>query len=268
MVTDREYRHELEFIFQSLCSKIASQEASACIANGREVTSDIICMFETSIRSPDISNRLRYASMLVSTRQYERASALLETIERMITSSMIKNTQLFKQGINAVSNLDQRPQKSSSTYILMEYAGNIFFDIVFGSSEIYCVPCHLRCERYRAITEDEIKVPDLHLCGNNINLVFLSNANAFLYYLQCLSSKNDDKKRLALVKVYYFCLGELQNQTSDHVATALNMLGHVAELQIDFPGAWALYKISVAIKPHYNAAYWHLFRLFGRIVYS
>ncbi|KAH3814760.1 hypothetical protein DPMN_143270 [Dreissena polymorpha] len=67
LTTEHEYRAELEFIFYSLCSTLASQNASECFANGSDVTSDIINMYETSLGSNNVSNHLRYASMLVCT---------------------------------------------------------------------------------------------------------------------------------------------------------------------------------------------------------
>ncbi|KAH3775742.1 uncharacterized protein LOC127843819 isoform X2 [Dreissena polymorpha] len=268
MATDHEFKNEFEFMFHNMCINLASQEASDCIANGREVTSDIIDMYETSLRSNNISNHLRYASMLVSARKFERSCELLETIENMITPGMIQLTELSKQSIYVRPKSHQGSNTCTSTDILMEYAAHFIVPLVFVRNEINCVPGHLIYEHFRAFTDDEIKCDDLKVGNRYINHVFKSDVKPFLFYLQYISSKNKDKKRLALTKLFEYCMGELQNRTSDYLDTALNMLGYVVELENCLPVAWTVYRLSVAIQSPENAAYWHLFRLFGQVVYS
>ncbi|XP_052216728.1 uncharacterized protein LOC127834738 [Dreissena polymorpha] len=270
IATNCEYKKELEYIFQSMCNNLASQKASACIANGREVTRDIICMYETSLRSSEISNHIRYASMLVCTTQFERAYALLETIERMIISDMIQIRELSKKSTNVKRKTDYRSDEFPPTEIINKYVSNIIYPLKFIRSEIHCVPGHLIYENFRSITDDEIQYSESHACERNIYPVFVSNLQAFLYYLQYLSSKNRDQKLRSLAQLSDYCERKVQIRKRDHlhVATALHMLGHIVELENRLPDAWKLYRLSVAIKPKFNAAYWHLFRLLGQVVYS
>ncbi|KAH3814719.1 hypothetical protein DPMN_143228 [Dreissena polymorpha] len=228
---DCEYKDELEFMFQSMCSNAASQEASDCIANRMEVTSDIIEMYEISLGSKDITNHLRYASMLVCTRQYEHACALLETIENMIASGVNEISELSKLNIDVKHESDQRSSKCSSKEILMKYAAKNIFPIVFFRSEIKCVPVHLINEKDRAITDDEIKCAYVKIGSRFINHVFKADAKAFLYYLQYMSANNIDKKKIAFEKLSDYCECERKNRTSDHLATAQDMLNNVVELE-------------------------------------
>ncbi|KAH3847179.1 hypothetical protein DPMN_089496 [Dreissena polymorpha] len=288
MVTDHECKNELEFIFQSMCSTIASREASDCIANGRKVTRDIIDMYEISLKSKDVSNHLRYVSMLVSTRQFKRARALLETIEKMIESNSIQLKEFIKKSINVKSKSDEIPNKLSPREIFIQFSAIMQFPVNYDVSEINCVPGDLKYEKYRVITKDKIKYEE------STEHAFTSDAQPFLLYMQYISYKNNVKKRIALQKLSDYCDIELQNKLSDHLDSKYNMLGHVIELENNLQntrrerlatalinmlgnvfefensllGAWKRYRQSVAIQPHNNLAYWHLFRFLGYVVYS
>ncbi|KAH3814683.1 hypothetical protein DPMN_143189 [Dreissena polymorpha] len=266
--TDQEYMHELKFMYQSMCSYLASWLASDCIGNCREVTPDVICMYESTLRSKDISKPLKYASMLVCTRQLDRACTLLDRIENMITAHLITVLELFEQNIDAEPKSDEKSNKCTWTEVLMEYA--TFGPIFFLKSEINCVPGHLIYEKCIAITTDELQYLDTKTRSGYINEVFESDVKVFFYYLQYLASNNIDKKRLALENLRSHCDGKLHcgNTWHVHLSTSLNMLGHVYELENNLRDAWAVYRISFAIQPRNNTANAHLFRLFGHVAYS
>ncbi|KAH3814803.1 hypothetical protein DPMN_143316 [Dreissena polymorpha] len=231
ITTDHEYKDELEFMFQNMCSNAASQEASDCIANRMEVTSDIIEMYEISLGSKDITNHLRYASMLVCTRQYDLACAVLEKIENMIAPGVNEISESSKQNIDVEDESDQRSNKCSSKKILMNYLAKNIFPIVLFRSEINCVPEYLIKEKDRAITDAEIKCADVKVGSRYIEHVLKADVKAFLYYLQYMSSNNIDKKNIAFEKLSDYCECERKKRTSDHLATAQDMLMHVVELE-------------------------------------
>ncbi|KAH3859178.1 hypothetical protein DPMN_101894 [Dreissena polymorpha] len=97
----------------------------------------------------------------------------------------------------------------------------------------------------------------------------ISDVNPFFYYLTFLSNSKKEKQVKSFKKLIEYCkTNPTVDDSSDYFETALNMLGNTLERMDRKSEAWNTYKRSIAYAPHNNAAYWHLFRLLGRHLYS
>ncbi|KAH3814689.1 hypothetical protein DPMN_143195 [Dreissena polymorpha] len=269
VLTENVYRDELTFMLHSRYSIIASHEASDCIGKGTEVTRDIINRYEASFSSHNPVNLLRYASMLVCTKQFELVIGVLDEIETALTplTPTVVEESYFQQEVkDTLASVDDY-DKLEPSFLLMTFAAIVWAPLYFVTGEINCVPKHLIYTKFRAITEDEIKGLNSSEVHYNIEIVFKSDLKPFFYYLRYLSSRNKSDKQKALENLSEYCKRKLKYKVSDHLESALNMLGHALELENRIPEAWRIYRQSVTIKSKYNAAYWHLFRIIGQCVY-
>ena len=190
----KDYTFELEFAFQNISNTLATLEASALISDKKPITDDIYEMYNTSVRSGQVSNYLKYASMLVCINDYDRAVTLLKDIESMITPdmvqfSMIQNGHFFER-MMAGAHTSLTPNK-----MFQMFATNIMMDVIFTRHEINCAPSHLIYEMYgRFISVDDRSPHNLP----NFMQFALIDAKPFLYYLKYLAHRDAEGKHAAL----------------------------------------------------------------------
>ncbi|KAH3854884.1 uncharacterized protein LOC127870838 [Dreissena polymorpha] len=258
----KDYTFELEFAFQNISNTLATLEASAHISDKKPITDDIYEMYNTSVRSGQVSNYLKYASMLVCINDYDRAVTFLKDIESMITPdmvqfSMIQNGHFFER-MMAGAHTSLTPNK-----MFQMFATNIMMDVIFTRHEINCAPSHLIYEMYgRFISVDDRSPHNLP----NFMQFALIDAKPFLYYLKYLAHRDAEGKHAALDQLNNYFISLRGVPYVGQIETALNLMGHIMELENHASVAWEAYVSSVKLAPCNNAAYWHMCRLISEHV--
>ncbi|KAH3859174.1 hypothetical protein DPMN_101890 [Dreissena polymorpha] len=274
---ENEYSSELLLYFETTSCILASLQASKCIENRQHITDDIARLYTDSLVSGQIPLLLKYASMLVCTKRFEGAEAILEKIEMMIKPDMFQfAVKVDDSGRISELDSDETTHRSTSRENYLKYVSKAIFPVEFTRHEINSAPFFLQYEMHRTITpDDDIARRSFKGLLNWMDCV-VSDAKPFLYYLQFLASKSFEKQEEAFLKLESYCntilrvvINECQgNECQGHFETALNMFGHVLELEHNKPLAWYMYTVSIRWYAYNNAAYWHLFRLLGNYVYK
>ncbi|KAH3802387.1 hypothetical protein DPMN_156063 [Dreissena polymorpha] len=233
-------------------------------------------MYERSVSSDNIVNRLKYASMFVCNEQFDQAEAQLDAIEKLITIDMVQfsSDRLYDNYEPEV--LTKTPCAPSE--IFMSYLRKLLFPVEFMKDELHCLPSHLIFEMYRTITDEDRKArPSTTYKTAQPKITFWPDfwfetakidALPFLYFLQYLSTKNKKKKSKAICNFVSYIQSDYILSRQGHFDTTWNIMGYFHEQSKNLPVAWKCYWISILCLPRNNAAYWHLFRLLGQVVYG
>ncbi|XP_052762685.1 uncharacterized protein LOC128205222 [Mya arenaria] len=241
---------------------LATSQASTCVELHQPVTADIYNLYQESLDSDLTSSRLKFASMLYCTHQYEEAAAVLEHIEALLHPDVWQYS-FSNRGQPDPSNnflkslIDRRP-------VSEVIRTSVAFSVTFKPQEVHCVPEHLLLEMHRTINQED----DQHRYP--IDGIWMDSAITdsipFLYYLQYLTYRQlgqQHRKFTAMRKLRHY-INHYINQGSTeygHKETAANMLGHCCELENRLDWAWHCYSESRRMYPHNNAANWHIMRL-------
>ncbi|KAH3798853.1 hypothetical protein DPMN_152456 [Dreissena polymorpha] len=246
-----EYRSVLNLFVHQVQNTIASMEASSSIANGRHVSKGILDKYQSSLRSGNVANYLKYASMFACTKQFNRAESLLAKVESIITPDMAlaSTTQFIKIRIE---------DAFCPPIAFLQCMSKLLFDVYFTRHEANCVSMHLQYEMYATSSDG-----DTH--NRSLDTDDLDMANAivspvpFLYYLQYLSARQRNEQKVAKSKLEKYCTQCVYGVTERTVPSTFNMFGHILELEGQLHYAWIAYIASIQVKPQCSAAYWHLF---------
>ncbi|XP_052790203.1 uncharacterized protein LOC128224413 [Mya arenaria] len=246
LLTISEHRSSIEqkaasYLISNICSNVAIYLASTCIRQNQQISSHIINWFGYSLKTGLFSNKLKFASTLYCSGQYEQATLFLMLIEgELLERKLSLDTVIKTTSVSDILNI-------------REY---LVTDVDFTIHDILCVPKHLRYEQIK--TEEDRDALDI------LGLLFRSNlvidCIAFLYYLQYLTfMKLNNTVRMAEA------LEDLDNYVSENTGpfweASLNVLGHCYELENDVQKAVDCYSESLDIAPTNNAAKWHRARL-------
>ncbi|KAH3856967.1 hypothetical protein DPMN_099564 [Dreissena polymorpha] len=174
-----EYDFEVNYIYRNLSGSTASLEASEKLAEKRPISRDILKLYNISLKSGQITNYLRYASMLVCTHQYKKAVALLETAEKMITPNMVELSMIYTD-----RETSRLPIETNMTQLLRNLVENIAMPVKLFWQEINCIPSHMVYEFYSPISEeDKSNLQHVHRTGPHTIDSLAVDAKPFLYYL-------------------------------------------------------------------------------------
>ncbi|KAH3829783.1 hypothetical protein DPMN_103011 [Dreissena polymorpha] len=256
-----QYIHELEFVLNGIYSDIASIQASRCITNKMPISENITKMYRDSISGENMSCVLKYVSMLVCTRQFEKAESLLEHAEKNIKADMVE-ISLFRMNQFRFFNLKHF---STPAELYMACLSKFILNVRFSIHDINCVPKHIVYEIYRRTEDYNGGYDDIEVSPMDYAVI---DAKPFLYYLQYMSATDAKKKQAAATKLRQYCVFSFNSVSGGHIETTFNMFGHILELENKFEDAFNAYKMSVDMYPSNNAALWHLFRLLGQCVYG
>ncbi|XP_052790137.1 uncharacterized protein LOC128224361 [Mya arenaria] len=258
MVAKSDIRAELIHAMKFMYQMLASISASTRLRLNEPISLDTYSLYEASLDSDLTSSRLKFASMLYCSGQYERAELMLAQTESLLHADVW-------QWCPCAERTRQEPTERFKDTIFKLNAievikSHVAFSVVFNSLEICCMPAFLVYELYRTIGPKDVQ--HRHpLTGRWMDLVIIDPI-VFLYYLQYLTYRQlgeHERKLKALNKLYnYVCF---ESECRGHIETALHVLGHCYELENRHVVAWACYIKSLELFPNNNAARWHITRL-------
>jgi len=259
-------RESAELFLPFLSGILASIKASLCIIAKQTVTQNIIKLYKTSFEWNLMNGKLKYASMLYCSGQYDEAADILIHCESLIVPDVAHHCGCC--GRNYHFKPDTFLRKGLNTRIVDLLKTRFTLCVLFCKHELPCVPEHLQYELYRTQTQQDKN--ERNPFNEWMDMVVI-DCVPFLYYLQYLvfSQKGNLSKRLLAMfhLMDYFTHGlgiALYEGGYGHTDTTFHMLAHCWELESRPDVAWQLYQMSINIYPTNNIAWVHLIRLFKK----
>ncbi|XP_052792906.1 uncharacterized protein LOC128226857 [Mya arenaria] len=246
-----ELKHAEKFLYQYLASMMASR----CLHRNQPIQSDIYRLYEASLDSDLTSSRLKLASMMYCSGQYERAELVLAITEGLLHADVWQFTPCEK---NTLPKPTPRFLEKVYNYPVLEMIKrHVSCCVAFNALELCCVPKFLVYEMHRTIGPDDIH--DRRLIVENWMDLIVIDSKPFLFYLQYLTFRQlgqQENKRQALDKLLnYVCV---ESRACGNIDTALHVLGHCYELENQYKLTWSCYRKSLELLPYNNAARWHM----------
>ncbi|XP_052252981.1 uncharacterized protein LOC127859518 [Dreissena polymorpha] len=252
----------------------ASMKASLSIGQNQILPEEIFTLCNKSLTSDVTSSRLKLASIYFSLRRFKEADAILRQVDALISNKVMhyRPFREFKLDSDVLKRRKEFPD------ILQN---EIAMCTIFSRHEINCVPGQLVAEFYRTVTKEDAE--HRHQIVFNVWLDHaVVDSKTYMYYLKYLTSQLNgfiSDKHSAFDHLQDHVFSDLEDHLNKddvfsdevmlaHFETSLNLLGHCWELEGGLSNAWHCYHISVRIKPHNNAAYWHMFRMIGGLIYG
>ncbi|KAH3716679.1 hypothetical protein DPMN_059405 [Dreissena polymorpha] len=217
-------------------------------------------LFQYSLNSDVASSRLKLASMLYCSGNFQAAVRVLKDVKRVYHSKV--KTVCGCRGTQGDRDLkvfaDMLPSNSDNRFSELPFA----FCVRFLRQESYCTPFILLFEMNRNITEEEVALRAY------VDKQWMSSAEVdarpFLYYLQYLTygGLGERDKQLHALRMLrsYICDG-INIINLSHMETDLNLLGHCYEMEGDYEIALHYYEGSLRQCDTNNAANWHVRRV-------
>ncbi|XP_052777135.1 uncharacterized protein LOC128214611 [Mya arenaria] len=241
-----------------VCGTLASIQASRCIYQEQPITHNIFQLYQLSFDSDLLSSRLKFASMLYCSGQYEAAANCLTYCEGLLGPAVwqcceCRGRQKRQPNNEFMKKIVSTPFKD----MLQKYKTS---HVMFTKHEIHCVPLHLVYEMVRTVEdEDRQQSHPAHLYAWMNHIVI--DCVPFLNYLQYLTHRqmNQRHRKLRALNNLYFYISSSEGH--GHIDTAWNMLGHCYELENKQDQAWFCYNTSLQLYPRNNAANWHMARI-------
>jgi len=273
---ERWQREAADLFLPFLYGTLASINASHCITTNLPVTQDIIDLYKPSLECDLMSGKLKYASMLYCSGQFEQAADMLIHCEGLLGPDVVHDCQC-QQKYNFQSDTCFRKYLYTSIVELLKTSSTSC--VWFSEHELQCVPKHLRCEMYRTQTQNDKNKRNVLYAWMDMVVI---DCVTFLYYLQYLVYRQKGnlpmrllamfnlmdyanklvntevhKRRAHCVMVEY-----LIKEASFHTDTTFHVLAHCWELENRPDVAWQLYQVSMNTYRTNNIALVHLIRLF------
>ncbi|XP_052814438.1 uncharacterized protein LOC128241515 [Mya arenaria] len=246
-------------ILRFVANKLASALASEKLRLNQPITGDIMQVYCLSFESDLLSSRLKFASMLYCSGQYEAAASVLSYCEGLLGPHVWQHCACG------------RVHKPSRAFLVkcLKTENDLEFHkksvascIIFTHLETWVVPDHLLYEMCRKTTSEDAFIMDSELQWMKYVVI---DCIPFLYYLQYLTYREldqPDRKHTALQNLNnYLCN---PGGVSGHVETVTNVLGHCYELENRPDMFWQCYTQSLHNHPRNNAANWHVMRLLNQ----
>ena len=235
-------------------------------------------LYKLSFEGDLMSGKLKYASMLYCSDQYDPAADMLNHCESLVGPDADHFCECFKREYECPS--EKYIENNLNTNIGKLIKTSSTFCVKFCKHEIPCVPTHLRYEMYRTQTQSDKKYRNIF--HQWMDLVVI-DCVPFLYYLQYLVYRQTGDISRCMLAMFnlmdYICDsvdpsvttgedGQLNRvffcKIKGHVDTALHVLAHCWELENRPDVSWELYKHSVSMFPTNNIAWVHLIGLFRK----
>jgi len=257
-------RESAELLLPFLCGTLASIKASLCIIAKQTVSQDIIKLYKTSFEWNLMNGKLKYASMLFCSGQYDQAADMFNHCESLLGPDVERFCGCYGRHYHYQSVPFFRKCPHTSTVDLLKTSSTSC--VLFCKHELPCVPEHLQYEMYRTQTQqDKNERRPQHAWMDMIVI----DCVPFLYYLQYLvyRQKGNLPRRHSAMSNLMDCnhhgLGkQLCDNACGHMDTTFHMLAHCWELENRPKLAWQLYQRSINSYPTQNIAWVHLIRLF------
>ncbi|XP_052760525.1 uncharacterized protein LOC128203247 [Mya arenaria] len=238
----------------------ASMRASRCIKLTRNISKQITERYGFGDNRSSVSNRLKYASMLYCSNQFNAAAESLYLCEQIIGKTPVWQMCLVDRRLNKppVSDLHCKVMMLSNEDI---FDSVIVTSVVFSRHELHCVPRFLIYDMFRTFTTDD-KL-DRHPYGDIWMDLAVVDPLPFMYYLQFITYHalgSSDQMVDCFNKLFAYVSYE-HNKYGGHYEVAISLLGHCCELLGRLDMAWFNYKTSFTTIPRNNAAIWHMCRI-------
>ncbi|XP_052817661.1 uncharacterized protein LOC128243766 [Mya arenaria] len=236
----------------------AALVASKCIYLGQPITEGTLTLYSISLDSDLLSSRLKFASMLYCSGQYEAAADCLAYCESLLGPAVWQFCSCYGRIKSKPSNAFHEICLSSSTKdMLQRYTAMC---VRFTHLEKCCIPEHLVYEMFRTITDDDRQERQPEHKWMDCAVI---DCVPFLHYMQYLSYRqlNQHALKHAALQNLVECV-RANSYSYGHLDTTCNVLGHCYELENRIDIAWRCYTTSLNIYPTNNAANWYVARLF------
>ncbi|XP_052790202.1 uncharacterized protein LOC128224411 [Mya arenaria] len=253
--------HSVKFTLQSLATTMASTCLRLPTLSNNLIyilTSGIDMCIEGSLDSDLTSGRLKLASMLYCTDQYERAELALAYTEGLLHDDVWQWCPCMRRAESLYT--DRFLQRVHDLPGLEVIQSHVAVSVAFDSIESGCLPQFLEFEMYRTVGQEDKQHRHSELDDWMDHAII--DSIPFLYYLQYLTYRQlrkPERRVRALKKLHTYVFFESGGR--GHIETALNVLGHCFELENMHIVAWACYARSLRLFPYNNAARWHIMRL-------
>ncbi|XP_052776124.1 uncharacterized protein LOC128214006 [Mya arenaria] len=245
-------------LIPSVCGALASIKASRCIYQGQPVTHSILQLYQLSFDSDLLSSRLKFASMLYCSGQYEAAANCLTYCEGLLGPAVCQYCQCEgRQGTLITNEFRKKTVNTPFKDILQK---NTDSHVMFTKHDIHCVPQHLVYEMFRTAGDEDIQQRHPAHKYEWMDQIVI-DCVPFLHYLQYLTHtqlNQRDRKLRALNNLYFYISS---SKDGGHIDTAWNMLGHCYELENELNLARVCYTESLQLYPRNNAAIRHMARI-------
>ncbi|XP_052781814.1 uncharacterized protein LOC128218244 [Mya arenaria] len=245
------------------CCTLASVQASRCIQQGKPITQDVYKLYQRSFDKAPLSNRLKAASMLFCSGQYETAENCLTYCESLLGPKVWQICRCKESGCKFLNYF-------FLLNALIEYSTDILtncicFCIYLSRHETFCIPEFLQYEMFKTISEEDRqqRQQTQHGFPEWMDMVVV-DCFPFLYYLQFLTYRQLGLHVRSFETYLKLSKYVLNSQGHGHVDTAMNMLGDCCERLGWLDHAWFFYGNSLRLYPRNNAANWHVARLLHR----
>ncbi|XP_052788324.1 uncharacterized protein LOC128223108 [Mya arenaria] len=252
-----ELQHAVKFLYQYL----ATMAASTCLRSNQPIPPVIYRLYEASLDSDLTSSRLKLASMLYCSGQYEEAKLVLTYTESQLHVDVCQVCPCAGRATHLKT--ETFLQKVYELPVLEVLKRHVACSVAFNSLEICCVPAFLVYEMHRVIRPDDFY--HRHPINDYWMDLVIIDSKPFMFYLQYLTFRQigEEERRLEVLdKLHnYVCV---ESRGRGHMETALNVLGQCYELENQYDMARTCYRKSLELFPYNNAARWHINRLLQR----
>ncbi|XP_052285871.1 uncharacterized protein LOC127881771 isoform X2 [Dreissena polymorpha] len=243
-----------------------AMKTTLCIGQNQSIPQEIFTMCDKSLTSDVTSSRLKLASIYFSLRRSKEVDAILEQVDALISNKVMPYSP-FKKSEFDLKLLERRKE-------LPDILQNVIaLCTIFNRHEMNCVPGQLVAEFYRTVTMEDANCR--HASDGSFWMeLAVVDSRTYMYYLQYLTFRltgTISGKHIAFKNLqdHVFSDGEMcVPKTFGHIETSLNLLGHCWELEGELSQAWRCYMLSLSVQPQNNAAYWHMFRIIGWLIYG
>ncbi|KAH3784123.1 uncharacterized protein LOC127842177 [Dreissena polymorpha] len=242
----------------------AVMKASLCIGENQTLPQEIFALCEKSLMSDVTSSRLKLASIYFLQCRFEEAAAILKQVNALISNQVIPFSPFFSFS-NHKFGSELLGRRKEFLHMLQN---EVAVCTIFNRHEMNCVPRQLVAEFYRTVTAEDAGCRLYRDYWMDLAVV---NSLPYMYYLQYLTFRITgliSDKDSALNNLQYYVLSKDLWKDQYHMEFSLNLIGHCWELEGYLSQAWRVYKFSVKLKPQNNAAYWHMFRMIGGLIYG
>ncbi|KAH3784208.1 hypothetical protein DPMN_162160 [Dreissena polymorpha] len=236
----------------------AVMKASLCIGQNQTIPQEIFTLCDKSLMSDVTSSRLKLASIYFSAGRFEETAAILKQVDALLSNKIIIYVSPFLCNKNHKFGSEMMGRRKKEVIDILQK--EVALCTIFSRHEINCVPGQLVAEFYRTITVEDSSCRIFTDYWMDLAVV---DSLAYLYYLQYLTFRTT-----GLLSDKNGAFTNLHSEYREyHTETTLNLIGHCCEMEGILSVAWEVYKLSVKLRPHNNAAYWHMFRIIGGLIY-
>ncbi|XP_052789521.1 uncharacterized protein LOC128223997 [Mya arenaria] len=245
-----ELQHAQKFLYQDL----ASVTASTCLRLNNPIPPDVYRLYEASLDSDLTSSRLKLASTMYCSGQYERAALILTYTEVLLHADVSQWSPCYRSDHVETERFLQTVYALPFLEVIKRH---VACSVVFTSLEICCIPGLLVYEMHRTISPEDFH--HRHPGSDRWMDLVVIDSKPFMFYLQYLTFRQlgEEERRLeALSKLYSYVF--VESRWRGHIETALHVLGNCFELENLYNLAWACYRKSIKLFPYNNASSWHI----------